>query len=212
MNDEENKIRRELEAITGRPGPLPAELDAAGVTLREAWLAFGRLLDEAEAPLAEPADTWHATRTGEVSPDRQTSCPSGREARWGARRRTYATAIAVAVSVLVAVATVGILHEPDALPPSAPGNEDLAVDRLVPPVIPKSLPPVPDSRMQMQEEAPRIATTEAAEWNDSIDEEITSVAKAVIRVQEEWYARAGSFDAIHHGLDQVEEDINHGTL
>jgi hypothetical protein len=64
MNDELNKMQRLLEEVTAA-GNAPSETpDPEIASLREAWLAFGQLLEAAQGqeerdwPMPRPAQTW----------------------------------------------------------------------------------------------------------------------------------------------------------
>ena len=186
MNDETDKLRRQLEAATA-PGDVPEEtLDAETGSLRQGWVALDRLLEAAEGPLSEPGRGWRV--------------PVARRPR-----RRLVTLVAVAASLLVAVTVAWVFRAMRPADAPLPSPEQIASDKKTPPVA------EPDrTHVAQQEQAP----SKVAElpWDDSLDEQLVSAGQALVRVQQQWSSQGGSFDYVRQGLYQIEEDFDDDSL
>ena len=186
MNDESDKLKRQLEAATAS-GHLPDEaLDAETASLRQGWLALGRLLEAAESPLSEPGRGWRV--------------PVAKRPR-----RRLVTLIAVAASLLVAVTVAWVFRakRPADAPLPSPGQ--IASNKKTPPVV------EPDRTQVAQQRQTPSKVTEL-QWDDLLDEQLVSAGQALVRVQQQWSSQGGSFDYLRHGLNQIEEDFDDDSL
>jgi hypothetical protein len=190
VNDETDKLRRQLEAATA-PGDVPDEpLDAETESLRQGWHALGRLLEAAEGPLAEPGGRWRAP-------------VAQRRPRW---RPATLAAVAVAASLLVAVAVAWSLRSARSGNPPLPSPEQVASQKPAPP------PTVGPDRTHAARQ--KRAPSKAAElkWDDSLDQQLVSAGQELVRIQQQWYAQGGGIDYVRHGLNQMEEEFNDDPL
>jgi len=189
MNDETKRLQEMLERATAPGEQMPGDLDAETSSLREGWLALGKLLEDAQSAPGQPLDRWQVT----LRPAPQ---------RW-----RLAAVAAVAASLLIAAGLTlayRLLDGSNAGQPSAPM---LAHDKS-PTTDDRS--PTTDHRSPITDH--RSPTTSDLAWDDSLDDEITAAAQAAAWVQQDWYARAGGVSAIERGLDEIKKDIEDGTL
>ena len=189
MNDETDKLRRQLEAATA-PGDVPEEtLDAETGSLRQGWVALDRLLEAAEGPLSEPGPRWRAP-------------VARRPRRW---RPATVAAVAVAASLLLALALAWSLRA------RRSGDVPLPSPKQIASPIPA--PPAPQP-VRTPAAEPKRTPSELAEleWDDSLDEQLVSAGEALVRVQQQWYAQGSDIDYVRYGLNQIEEEFNDGSL
>lgn len=196
MNDESRRLQEMLERATAPGDEMPADLDAETASLREGWLALGKLLDDPQFASGEPLDRWQLT-------------PRPAPQRW-----RLGVAVAIAASLLIAAGLTlayRLLDGSNAGQPSVPGlarddqsTTDSSVDTsqaVVQAPIPQSLNP-----------EPQTPNSGYLAWDDSLDAEIAAVSQAAALVHDDWYAQAGGLSAIERGLDQIKQDIKDGTL
>jgi len=198
MNDESRRLQEMLERATAPGDEMPADLDDETSSLREGWLALGKLLEDAQFASDKPLDRWQVT-------------PRPAPQRW-----RWAVAAAIAASLLIAAGlTLGyrLLDGSNAVQPGTPqlAQDDqpatgVRVDTLE--AVVQAAEPEPRSLNP----EPRTLNPGYLAWDDSLDDELTAVAQAAALVQEDWYARAGGLSAIERGLDQIKKDIEDGTL
>lgn len=199
MNPQDPSSKRRLEAITSRREPPPGELDAEGRAWRGAWMELGRMIEDVEASL--PAET--ASASPKASPA-ATAAPRRSPQRW------FAAALAVlAASVLVAVVSWAVVDTLDTSQPVVPAPGELAAE---PPAPPQAPPAAPKGPGRPEPDLPQIAADDPLRWDAAIDEEINSLAEAVVETQEDWYARNGGFDSVYYGLEQMERELSDETL
>lgn len=187
MNDEMNELRRRLEAATARDETSENVSDAETSSLRQGWLALGRLLDAAEAPLSDPADRW--------------TLPVARRPHVG----RLTVVMLVAASLLVALAGAWLLRDTRPAPGLAPSPDQIASQEKPKPVEAPDRPAVPPPRRAA------LATAQL-QWDDSLDEQLVSAAQAMMSVQQSWDSSAGGFDYVRYGLEQAEDDLQDGKL
>ncbi len=198
MNDESRRLQEMLERATAPGDEMPADLDDETSSLREGWLALGKLLKDAQFASDKPLDRWQVT-------------PRPAPQRW-----RWAVAAAIAASLLIAAGlTLGyrLLDGSNAVQPGTPqlaqdnqpatGARVDTSEAVVQAAEPQPRSPNPE---------PRTLNPDYLAWDDSLDDELTVVAQAAALAQEDWYARAGGLSAIERGLDQIKKDIEDGTL
>ena len=190
MNDDLRKLERQLEQATaGRDAPRAA-LDPQTASLREAWLAFGQLLEA-------------ATSTPAASPGAMSWTPPREHRRW-----LVPAALALAASLLVGLTVAwGVRgHGPFARPGGAAievasnGGKEATPD-------PEATPPAVSP-------ADSPADSPAAElaWDDTLDSEIASAGRAVVSVRHDWLGLAEGSSAVRYGLRRLEEDLRDSPL
>lgn len=195
MNDETKRLQEILERATAPGDEVPEDLDAETASLREGWLAFGKLLAEAQPTAGEPWESWKVT----PRPVQQ--------------RRFLGLAIAVAASLLIAAGLTIAYRLRDGSSGVQPNPPTIAQDDRVPAATVKETPRVvaqPDA--EVRQDLQIAAVPDELKWDDSFDEQITVVAQAAALVHEDWYVQAGKLNAIGRGLDEIKKDIEDGTL
>jgi hypothetical protein len=195
VNDETQRLREILERATAPGGEVPEDLDAETASLREGWLAFGRLLTEAQPTAGEPWENW------KVMPRPVQS------------RRFLGLAIAVAASLLIAAGLTMAYRLRDGSSGVQPNPPTIAQDERAPAgIIEKTPEASPQPEAEVRQNLQIAAVPDELEWDDSLDEQITTLAQAAALVHDDWYAQAGKLNAIGRGLDEIKKDIEDGTL
>ena len=195
MSDDTRRLLEILERATAPGDEVPEDLDAETASLREGWLAFGKLLAEAQSTAGEPWENWTVTP------------------RPVQRGRSLGLAIAVAASLLIAAGlTIAyrLLDDSSGIQPNPPA---IAQDDRVPAEIVEETPAVsPQPDIEVRQDLQIAAVPDELEWDDSLDEQITTLAQAAAFAHDDWYAQAGKLNAIGRGLDEIKKDIEDGTL
>jgi hypothetical protein len=195
VNDETKRLQEILERATAPGDEVPEDLDAETAALREGWLAFGKLLAEAQPTAGEPWESWKVTP---------------RPVQHG---RTLRMVIAVAALLLIAVGLTLAYRLFDGSSGIQPNPPTIAQDDRVPAEIVEETPAVsPQPDIEVRQDLQIAAVPDELEWDDSLDEQITTLAQAAALVHDDWYAQAGKLNAIGRGLDEIKKDIEDGTL
>lgn len=204
-NEEQQKLREMLERATAQGHEMPVDLDAETSSLREGWLALGKLLEDAQLAAGQSSETWQVT------------LPPAR------RRWPLAVAAAIAASLLLAAGLTLAYRLRVGSNPLQPSVPTLAHDdqRATSPTndrretvaqTPNPEPGTSNRESPTLTPEPRTPSTDQLAWNDSLDDELTVVAQAAALARDDWYARAGGVSAVERGLDQIKKDIEDGTL
>ena len=184
MSDDLTKLERQLEQATSRSAPSGQPLDPETAPLREAWLAFGQLL-EAAHPAADQAVVQ----------------PGSRSAR---RRRLWLVpaAVGLAASLLVAVTIAWMLHgggdSSDSSSASLPAG--IAANQAGPPSAAKA------------QQRPTAAFAAELAWDDTLDKQIVLAGEAVLNAEEDWSVLADAANSVHYGIRQMEKDVQGSPL
>jgi len=200
MNRDLEILERQLESATNRDVPPNASLDEETTSLREAWLAFGQLLET-----AQPA-----------------SAPRLRLPPKSAGRRGWLLAILVglAASLLVAatIAWSGRRTELAAVLPApslgaaAGHGEQAAPAKKSSSPAKKSASPAKKSSSPAKEASSSAGSASALAWDDALDREIVVAGQAVVSADQEWIVVAGACTPLRHGLEEVEKDLENNPL
>ncbi len=186
MKDDLETDLQALEEATAGGDRLAERLDPESAALREAWLAFGEMLEAAQpANLPSPRFPGEQSETGAVRQRR----------RW---QRLLAAAM-LAASLLVAVATIWMLG-------SANRQDDHAAvpEQTVATNNQRAPPPKAHDKS--------AATTDALQWDDSIDEQIEQLNWQMLCVQENQAFRTDAFGQAQYRLERVREAIQADAL
>jgi hypothetical protein len=189
-----------LERATAPGDEMPADLDAETSSLREGWLAFGKLLQDAQLAEGQPCGNW------KVGP------------RPAHRWQPLVLAVAIAASLLIAVGLTVAYRLQDGSNGVQPNPPTIAQDHRSPAgatedaqeAIAQGSVGQPDTELRQQIQV--AAVPDELKWDSSLDEQITAAAQAAALMHEDWYAQAGSLIAIERGLDEIKKDIQDGTL
>jgi len=195
VNDETERLKERLECATAPGQEVPEDLDAETASLREGWLAFGKLLTETQPTVGEPWQNW------KVAP------------RPVQRRRFLGFAIAVAALLLIAAGLTMVYRLGDGSNGVLPNPPTIARDNRVPAGTVEEVPTAsPQPEAEIRQDLQVAAALDELEWDDSLDEQITAVAQATALASVDWYAPTGNLSAIERGLDEIKKDIQDGTL
>jgi len=186
---------RQLERATAAQGSAEA-LDAETASLRESWLALGRLLEAAEKDLKEPFP-WKR-------PPWRT-----RPNRW---KLAGAAALAASLLIGLTVAWSLLRKGPPNGATATPGEaaarqqkEPLPASDLAEPKLAVDVPSLP-------QEEPKTFVDELDWDNDPLDEQLALVGEEIVRIQQDWDAVENTFEPVWEGLEQMAEDIESETL
>ena len=186
MSDELSKLERQLWQATAPDAATDAPLDDETALLREGWLAFGQLLEDARPSSDEPFELRPMPRRGSFA------------------RRKLVLAVAVAASLLVA-ATLAWQLGGSWLPVGPlPATEQIAR--------PNTEQPNSERRAPVVEEPQTELAADELKWDDSLDEQIVSIGREVVRVQQDWNGLGNAFSTVDYGLGQIEQDMEDNTL
>ncbi len=177
-----------LEWATSSTAPAADGADPQAAALREAWMAWGRLLETAESPM-EPSLGRPAV-------------PQSKPLRW----LPLGAGVAAAILAIVAgtawfalksdrATNVPALPKTIASVAQAPTNAASATSgtaRPAPAAQPKAL-----------------AASGAAEpqWNDAMDDDIVQVSRQLVAVQQGWHASADAFGAVRSQLERMHSEV-----
>jgi hypothetical protein len=218
MNDmNEQQLKRMLEEATAsdHAGTSPlrsseqSEPEAAG--LRDAWLAFGRLLEAADA---EQSGSWRPESIQPKEPLRKQPAK---------RSRRLAEVAVTAAAVLVAVGIGWWMSHggPNgAGGPNGGGGPAVVKDNskqgtrdtvATKPNVPVSNEPAPvvannDASKPKQEAA------QSSSWDDPIDTQIAAVSQEIDTVRQNWQHRTDDVDLVQYRIDEVSDGLPKDTL
>ncbi len=185
MNDELDRLKRQLERATASECPTAGSLDAETASLREGWLALGELLEAVEPPVAEPVKLPEPAQPG---------------------RRTGRKAVgiaALAVSLLVGLTLAGKW-----IRANRPGGPPTRSHTSLPEI-------VRADAEQFNANAEPLETASLAdwgEWDDPLDQQIASVAQEVVRIQQDWDQVDGAFGLLYVGMEEMAEELEQSPL
>jgi hypothetical protein len=178
---------QQLQWATARDVPPNALLDQETTSLREAWLAFGQLLEA-----AQPA------------PDQPLKClsePPGRGRRWW----RLAAIVGLAASLLVAATIFWSARRTEPAGVVTAPSVEVAVSRTEPAA------PAAERAPQEKPSSP-VAPGSALAWDDTLDKEITVAGQAVVSADQESPLLAGASVPVRYGLEEIEKDIENSPF
>jgi len=187
MNRDLKTLEQQLERATARDVPPNALLDQETTSLREAWLAFGQLLE-----------------TAQPGPDQPLKClshpPGGGRRRW-----LVAAIVGLAASLLVAATIAWSARRTEPAGIITAPSVAVAVSRAEPsaPAAKKALPEKPSSP---------AGQGSALAWDDALDKEITLTGQAVVSASQESPLLVDACAPVRYGLEEIEKDIENSPL
>lgn len=191
MNDEQSRLQNSLERATARGDDMPADLDAESASLREGWLALGKLLSDAETVAGGPLEDWKLL-------------PPPEPRRW-----RKIVAVALAASLLIAVgATIGLrilnLSGVKSVEEQQLAHGKAGSGAVKPDVSQPNTPAATNNQL--------ATASDGLDWGDSLDEQLSSVAQAAVSVRYDADLNLHGLSALERGFDQLESEINSGKL
>jgi hypothetical protein len=188
MKDDVETDLRLLEQATAAHNEPAERLDPETASLREAWLAFGEMLEA-----RQPADSVSPLLPGEGPGVRAASLR--RRRRW---QRLLAAGV-LAASLLVAMATIWMLSNTN--------------DRDKPAITPTQMAGTKDPVAPSQKAQPKtVAAADTPQWDDSFDEKLEQVRWQMLCVQENQTFRTDAFGQAQYRLEQLSETIQADSL
>jgi len=187
MNEDLDELQRLLERATADKGASDDKLDPQTESLREAWIAFGRLLEAAETPLQRPPVPW-------AEKPKVRAISSGKLRRWH-----LSVAAVLAASLLLSVTTVWMLHGTNGqkTATSPPTQTTLANRQLTPPA-------------NAQSQA--ATTTGESQWDDSLDEQVSRFDQEVSSAREGRLFETDAFALMEDRIERVRQEVQADTL
>jgi hypothetical protein len=186
MKENQETALRSLDEATAAGDRGPEGLDEDTASLREAWLAFGEMLEA-----AQPASL--------VSPRLSEVRSATKAARMRRRWQRLLTAGLLAASLLVATATIWMLSGGN-----HPGNSAGA---------PKQMAGTNPKVAPLQKGSTKsVAAADAPQWDDSLDEQFEQVGWRMLCVQENQAFRTDAFEHAQYRLEQLRETIQADSL
>ena len=192
MNEDTKKLEQQMERATAAGDRIDDTLDAETASLREGWLALGKLIEAAQKETAGPPELQYPAE----------SEPSHRKKIVGPK--VLAAIATVAVSLLVAaVATLSfVANRPDAV------TDGPEIARAKHDVSPAN---VSTELVQSQNQNGGAHVDEFA-WDSALDEEIAAAGQKMQRIQADWYASSDASSSIYHRMEQMRLELNDNTL
>ncbi|MCA9145097.1 MAG: hypothetical protein H6821_16560 [Planctomycetaceae bacterium] len=181
MNDSNEKLLAQLEQATA--SATSEMLDEETAMLRESWLAFGKLVDAADAE-STPSIT----------------CPPTTR-RAGLFARSIA---ALAASLLVAFTAWSILNRDS--DPVVPAPE-VAVPQALPSEGP-GLSTVAESPSSGEQPEP----VDEFAWDDSFDEQLAITSQAIRSARADWSGGDRRYSVLLDQFEQFDEELSEGSL
>jgi hypothetical protein len=188
MKDDLEQSLRALEEATAIGDRPTEQLDAETASLREAWLAFGEMLEAAQSP-AYVSPILPEERPGLMAAPRH-----GRR-RW---QRLLAAGL-LAASLLVAAATIWTVSGPERQEKRA-GAPTQTVKTT------NHGAPTPKRR------AESTSTANVPQWDDSLDEQFEQLSWQMLCVQENQAFRTDAFGRAQYRLEQLRETVQADSL
>ena len=182
MNDRTHELERRLQQATAPEGPPDKSMDTASMDAETASLREGWLAFGQLLEAAQPMSD--ASALEELLPSPQ-AAPGKASSRWKA-----SLAAALAASLVIGATLAWNLMSKRA---------DIAVE---------------DTDNKTPQPAPIIAedTVDELQWDDSLDDRLALVSQEIMRVEGDWDCLDDAFSPAWKGIDQVDQDIEEGTL
>jgi hypothetical protein len=198
MKNDLEEMQRLLEKATDAGSAPPDELDPESACLREAWLAFGQMLETAPPPiLASPLPSKEEPTT---SPLALREGPGVRAAPSHVQRHWRLPAAALlAASLLIAVAAAWMLHNANWQADSTAAREQMASTHR------KTAP-------STQAHTQKVSSSDEPQWDDSLDEQFAQVGWQMLCVQQNQFFRTDAFGVFQYQLQQLSQAIQADAL
>lgn len=182
MNEPLDEQQKQLEMATSCDPRWPIEMENDTATMRESWLALTGLLAAADAEQDTPVQLL-ATRADDAP-----------------ARRTIVSAAALAVCLLVAAA-IGW------------GLPRLRFPQPVgPPLASPSGQPGSDQLDHASSDTSPIRSSDELAWDAPFDQQLADARYALFSAPQRWHRDSVAFDAVRDQLQQIEQELESGSL
>jgi hypothetical protein len=189
VSKELEELQRLLERATAAADASENDSDPEAASLREGWIAFGRLLEATQAPV-------------EMSIDSRPVLPPKRP--YG---RFWPAAGLLAASLLVCAVAMWRLQtasRTENASPSLAQTASTTVARATPATVAHSAP--------VKKEQKPVASADEPQWDDSFDEQVAQVGQQMTDVQQNAYAWTDTSGAVQSKIEQIQKDFNDNGL
>ena len=199
MSEDLERLQRLLEQATAAEGTSADDRDPETVSLREAWIGFGRLLEAAQSPVGAAVQLPHQL-------DRLSPLPLGEgqgvramPRRLRVHRWLISAAALVAASLLIAILAV-----------RGPRATDRA--KSPSPAVPQTAAINAAGATLVHQEREAVKTAAEPQWDDSLDEQIAQVGRRMVYAQQEAYAGPDAYEPVRYGIEQMQQDLEGNGL
>jgi hypothetical protein len=183
MNNDINNLQHLLEQATAAGEESADNLDPETAQLREAWLAFGQMLDAATPPAALSTDHWKTP-------------PPAQLRYW----RLPAVGL-LAASLLIAVAAISMLRDTKPAVSTGPATVTTAANN------PRAVSPKTHTQAKQTKSA-----SDEPQWDDSFDDQVAQVSWDMTCARQNQLFRTDSFGIIEYQLEQASQAIQADSL
>ena len=200
MNDDLTGLEQTLERTTAPMDAPQADLDPDSKSLREAWLAFGRLLEAAQPRDSVPlCDSVPLLRRSSARQNRR-SLLGLHQAVAHVGKKHVAAAAALAASLLVGLSVYWLWGGDSAPQCVVPAAGNVAADKAAKP----SAAAVAQS--------PVVPAASDLQWNDTLDQQIAEAGQEMALAQSDLAHAFDAGDLLRYQLRQTEQDFEKSKL
>ena len=200
---EAERLERMLDEVTSdrHRDVSRSEPEAAG--LREAWLAFGRLLEAADEA---QSGNWNPKSIRQSEPLKKQP----------AKRSRHVAAFAAGAAALCVALGLGWWLSRGGQPNGHGGHEvvkkDATTDQPQTDQRIQRPPNVPAPNIANNEPSKSKKTAENSVWDDAIDTQITAVSQEIDSVRQTWQHRVDDADMVQYRIDEVSAGLSSDAL
>jgi hypothetical protein len=191
MKRDIEELERRLEQATAPGWATSDPIDPEAASLREAWLAFGQLLESGQPPAPDapmPVDRWLARAKNSTRREK-----AGWLHRWMPKVAMLAASLAIVVGASWVI--VGISR-----------NRDLAGSA-------EKIATTKDKASPTKEtQPPAVAKADEPKWDDSFDEQLASLSWQLACIRQNQNFRTDGIGIFQYQLKQLSQAIEGETL
>jgi len=199
MNDDLTGLEQMLEQTTAPSDAPQRDLDPESESLREAWLAFGRLLQAAQPRDSVPlGDSVPLLRRSSARQNRH-SLLGSRQAVAHASKKYGLVAAALAASLLIALNVFRTWNGPATPAGVVPTAGNVAAAKGAKPSTALAQTPAPPAANDLR-------------WDDSFDQQIAEAGQEMTLAQSDLAHAVDAGDLLRYQLRQTEQDFEKSKL
>jgi hypothetical protein len=192
MKHDKNNLQRMLEKATDAGDVSPDELDPESASLRDAWLAFGQMLETAQpgskSPIVPEELPIYAPLPLGEKPSVRATLP---HTTWQWHMRA---ASLLALTLLIAIVTTWKMQDPHRqTDPDGSRPRTASTDHKTAPL--------------KQPNGQTLAKADEPQWDDKLDEQFAQVSWQMACIQQNQTLRTDAFGIIEYKLGQLSKAI-----
>jgi hypothetical protein len=205
MKEDLENMQRLLEQATADGKTPVGMLDAESASLREAWLAFGELLEAAQPPAGAVVQLPHQLEQEGQGSRRSPLLPGAGQRVRAVRRpnqlRRWLLPVGglLAASLLIAVAMAWMLRDANRQEVAAP-----ALLRTEPVIAAASTSPSPTNASP--------SPSAVATWDDSLDAQVTQLGQRVASAKVNQFASTDDFASMQYRIERLRQEVQADPL